>query len=125
MVFCGFMSHLPGTLNKGTCHPTQCSSSDCCGTQLIRHGNDGSMLLASLALFGRAVCLQISPSARDTLVLPRRSLFARNLACFHFSDFVYVLLHLVFEKLVAEEGKWITHTNRLKTQNNKNVTCNT
>lgn len=70
MVFCEFMSsHLPGMLNKETCHPTQCSSSDCCGTQLIRHGNDGSMLLASLALFGRAVCLQISPSARDILVL--------------------------------------------------------
>lgn len=30
---------------KRTCHPRQCSSPDCRGTQLIRHGNDGSMLL--------------------------------------------------------------------------------
>ena len=31
----------------GTCHPRQCSSPDCGGTQLIRRENDGSMLLSN------------------------------------------------------------------------------
>lgn len=43
----GLMSELSEVGGSKTYNPIQCSSSDCRGTQLIRHGNDGSMLLAS------------------------------------------------------------------------------
>lgn len=71
MVLCGLMSDLSGVWSTGTCHPRQCSSSDCRGTQLIRHGNDGSMLLTSASfsggVFPSGFCF--SPSARDPFYL--------------------------------------------------------
>lgn len=63
MVFSALKSDLYRPGSTGTCHPRQCSSSDCRGTQLIRHGNDGSMLLTSALLSG-GVFPSVS-SARD------------------------------------------------------------
>lgn len=64
------MSDRTGVSKSGTCHPRQCSSSDCRGTQLIRRGNDGSMLLTSAMLSGGdAIPSSAYTSARDLLDL--------------------------------------------------------
>lgn len=66
----GLASDGSGVRNAGTCHPRQCSSSDCRGTQLIRRGNDGSMLLTSATLSGGGchslLCLHFCQSHPET-----------------------------------------------------------
>lgn len=56
---------------KRTCHPRQCSSPDCRGTQLIRHGNDGSMLLKCIVFLKGTfpfLWLYLHPQETPTIV---------------------------------------------------------
>lgn len=85
--------------SAGTCHPRQCSSSDCRGTQLIRHGNDGSMLLTSASFSGGVFPSGFSSSARDTFDLFWARIikaFIRNLTCFYLADFVGRFCYIFF-----------------------------
>ena len=87
MVLCSLVSDLSSTWRIGTCHPRQCSSPDCRGTQLIRHGNDGSMPLTSESFSGRVFpSCSFSPSARDPFTSSECGLFEAfplNLPCFY------------------------------------------
>lgn len=117
MVLCGLMSDLSGVWSTGTCHPRQCSSSDCRGTQLIRRGNDGSMLLASASFSGGVFPsgFSFSPSARHPFYLFLAWIIYKaithNLTCFYLADFVrkfYYICRRFGDEIVAVKQKWIT-----------------